>query len=64
VRSGCKYTLTKNGIDFYNSLNSGYAKKTKHSHERPIEACENTDDVKLLALITRINESIEEGRLL
>lgn len=52
-RSGFKYTLTKNGIDFYKSLNSEYAEEYRALARKTIETLRNTDDVKLLALITR-----------
>lgn len=52
-RSGFKYALTKNGVDFYKSLNSEYAEEYKTLARKTIETLRNTDDVKLLALITR-----------
>lgn len=52
-RSGFKYTLTNNGIDFYKSLNSEYAEEYRALARKTIEALRNTDDVKLLSLITR-----------
>ena len=52
-RSGFKYTLTNNGIDFYKSLNSEYAEEYRALARKTIEALRNIDDVKLLSLITR-----------
>ena len=64
-RSGFKYALTKNGIDFYKRLNSEYAEEYRALARKTIEALRNTDDVKLISVdYPRVNESIEEVALL